>query len=137
MAYIIILLYNIILAAAAACGVMLDFVRVLTFLLALARRWPMNRKPIWLRYVDAVQRDLLAPLRADARISEAILAEARIIFLSLPARIQARILRLLLVHHLRWHHLRGRLGFRVLIHLRFQVLCRLLRRVCLLAVLRL
>jgi hypothetical protein len=42
--------------------------------------------------VDAVQRDLLAPLRADARISEAILAEARIIFLSLPARIQARIL---------------------------------------------
>jgi hypothetical protein len=39
-----------------------------------------------------VQRDLLAPLRADARISEAILDEARLIFLSLPARIQARIL---------------------------------------------
>ncbi len=39
-----------------------------------------------------IDRNLLAPLRQDARISEHILLQVRKIFLALPANIQARVL---------------------------------------------
>ena len=43
-------------------------------------------------YKRALEADLLGPLRRDAQIPEEILTQVKLVFLALPAAIQARIL---------------------------------------------
>lgn len=49
-------------------------------------------------YVQAVNRDLLGPLRQDARISESIIEQVKLVFLAFPAHIQSRVLLTALRH---------------------------------------